>query len=178
MRKKSSKLRFLTNFLILSAWIWWILQIMIVKNVLDYVKTNNSLDSQIYVESSRFDKWKSFKNSRSLKFEQVKKIEQVKKLKKVKKSKTLVRFVRLGRCSSQLQLSSTVKMLVGLSVRPRASYGTSHLRILLKLCNYLGINILRILTEPFFRKKIRFLIKKIKRAFLGTLKNFKSTFLH
>ena len=50
------------------------------------------------------------------------------------------------------------------------------LTISMKLCNYLGIDILRKMFEPDFRKKIWFLIKKIKRAFLGTLKNVKSTF--
>ena len=52
--------------------------------------------------------------------------------------------------SSQLQLSSTGKM----SVRLMTSYGTSHLRILLIFGQKLAIDILRLLTEPFFRKKI------------------------
>ena len=43
------------------------------------------------------------------------------------------------------------------------------LRISMKLGNYLGINILRKVTEPFFRKNVLLLIKKFKRAFLGTL---------
>ena len=43
------------------------------------------------------------------------------------------------------------------------------LRIFMKLGNYLGINKWWRLAEPFFRKKVLLLIKKFKRAFLGTL---------
>ena len=52
--------------------------------------------------------------------------------------------------SSQLQLSFRGKM----SVSPRASYHTSHLRILLIFGQKLEDKILRLLTEPDYPKKI------------------------
>ena len=71
------------------------------------------------------------------------------------------------------QLSYTLKMLVSQLANSGSgvtkSYDTSRQTIFLKLGNYLGINILRILTKPDFPKKILILIKKFKRAFLGTL---------
>ena len=101
---KKFKISIFDQFSISSTWIWWTLQIMMMKlwktfsTMWKHMITR--LDGQIYLESSRFDKLKSFKNSRSLKFEQIKKIKQVKKFEKVKRTKTLVRFVRLARCSS------------------------------------------------------------------------------
>ena len=69
-------------------------------------------------------------------------------------------------CSSQLLVEPQPQKII---VSGTKSSDTSRGWISLKLCNYLGINILRKLVGPDFRKKILFLIKKIKRAFFGTL---------
>ena len=78
---------------------------------------------------------------------------------------------RSHRITTVSQFSTSVEVRpgnVGQSVRDKKLQRTA-LRIFLKLGNYLGIDILRKLTKPFFRKKILILIKKFKRAFLGTL---------
>merc|ERR1712096_93362 len=64
---------------------------------------------------------------------------------------------------------SPVGWLVGWLVGDLHTWKTA-LTIFFKLCNYLGIDILRRLTEPFFLKKNLVSYKKIVMCFFGYLK--------
>ena len=96
---------------------------------------------------------------------------RVEKSRRLKKSSSfpLVSFVTLWRCSSQLLVELYGQKIVCVLVSLLKSFDTSRGWILLIFGLKLDIDKLRKITEPDYPKKIWFLIKKIKRAFLGTL---------
>ena len=148
MHKKVQNFDFWPIFLILSTWmwcIWWILMRWDEMGLYEFIWDEFT--------------WDEFKRLIKL------------------TSQVVANLVRSLVRSLPIKASYSSQLLVELYLENDRMPGSggdhqisvTALRISMKLGNYLGINILRKVTEPFFRKNVLLLIKKFKRAFLGTL---------